>query len=327
MGSSSSKVEQYFTSTTESISNTLISNATECNQNNSAAQSLRVKAGSGSTITITNTSLSTMIDSRVACLMTTTLTDQDIANIKADIESNLKARFENLPTLQTKSKNSSKIVQNWSSYVTNNIDLNNILKNVQNSATEQTVDIETGDQSVVLIDNFNMTSVIKMVLEATQTQVQSLANSFTQDLVVTGDITSEEANGATEAVTAISGDLADVANNAITTGGDVAKTSITSTANVIMMAIVALVIGFIVLIMNGGNLPKMLLEKTPLGMAIKYGKMFMYEKDPNCGNDTEPEDNEDKPAPECKKIAMRFWIAMAVVVAIIAALLVYFNLD
>ena len=156
----------------------MIKNSTTCEVDNKVTQRLQVRTGNGSIVSITNVSLDADIESKMICLISASTSITEVAAISSKLKADLQQSNIKFPSLENSKKNVT-VKQEYINKVKSAVNFENILKSLQSNMIDQSVVVQAGDNSTVVVDQTRLKAGMLILTDIVNKQVTEILRSVT----------------------------------------------------------------------------------------------------------------------------------------------------
>lgn len=246
MGSNSSSQSTTINMAVSAAMSIINNSTTNCQQNATSSQKIKVTTGNNSIVSITNNTLTATQSTQLACLATTTFTQSQISDMNSKFNAAVSSIAEGIPTLNATTSNNNNIVENIKQTVTDTNMFNTIINSAQSMLTGQSIVAKAGDGSTIVVDGNSISAGITAINNIVTNTIQNVYNSATN----TTDNTSTATNANTP-ITALGNAGSKIIGAAGTAGAQVigAASTITgqmsSTYMVMIVGVVIVIVAFL----------------------------------------------------------------------------------
>lgn len=177
MGNSKSSYKIDQEALTKTVMEIMIKNSTTCKVDNKVVQRLQVRAGNGSIVSITNVSLDADIESKMICLISASTSVSEMTSITNKLKADLQQSNIKFPSLE-KAKKNVKIKQKYVNEIKSAVNFENILKSLQSNMIDQSVVVQAGDNSTVVVDQTKLKAGMVILADIVNKQVADISRAI-----------------------------------------------------------------------------------------------------------------------------------------------------
>jgi hypothetical protein len=173
--------------------NILVSHNQNCSTKSSIVQGISASTGKGGSVVITNNTLDLDIQSKLTCLMSSQLSQDDIANLQSQLQSDISNSSIKFPNVDSQATNNS-LVQKFAQYASSNIKLDSVLNTAQTANIKQNITAKGDDDSSIIIDGNSMKTGLQIFQDTCTESAVTALQKFASDTVASGKASTEEVN-------------------------------------------------------------------------------------------------------------------------------------